>query len=362
MTQPRRPAYRWLSVGVGVIFLLLVGAACSWALLTVLKPAEDPLVATDHTYAEIAPGKVGASLNLNAIAKWTPIPVGTNEATGVLTSIDVKGGQEVAQGTQLYSVNLRPVVIAQGEVPAFRAIGANTAGDDVKQLQSMLAALGYYGGAIDGMTGTGTVRAITDWQGSLGLEKSGVADLGDVVFVPTLPTGIKLDTTGVQLGSKLVGGERLVNGLPKSPYFKLSVTETQATGIRAGTRIEMTSPNGSTWIGVAADQAVDSKTGAIQVSVSGESGAVICGDECGTVPVEGEAMLPAKIITVPEVTGLVVPASALITTAEGQTAVVDAEGTRIPVVVEASAKGMSVISGAEAGLKVRVPGSAKAAP
>lgn len=362
MTQPRRPARRWFSVGVGVIFLLLIGAACSWALMTVLQPTEDPLVATDHTYAEVAQGEVGASLSLNAIAKWTPVPAGTNEATGVLTSIDVEGGQEVVQGTRLYSVNLRPVVIAQGEVPAFRALAANTAGADVKQLQSMLAALGFYGGAIDGTTGIGTVRAIKDWQGSLGLDKSGVVELGDVVFVPTLPTRIALDTDGVQLGSKLVGGERLVNGLSTSPDFRLSVTETQATTIRAGTRIEITSPEGSTWIGVAADQALDSKTGAIHVSVSGDGGNVICGDECGTVPVAGEAVLPAKIIMVPKVTGLVVPSSALITTANGQTAVVDAEGTRIPVVVEASAKGMSVISGAEAGLKVRIPGSAKATP
>ncbi|WP_101848791.1 peptidoglycan-binding domain-containing protein [Zhihengliuella sp. ISTPL4] len=362
MTEALRSSKRWLTYSVVAILFLVFGAACTWAVMTAIRPAEDPLASTDHTYAEVAPGEVGASLSLNVIAKWTSEPAGINQAVGVLTSLDAEAGEEISQGSVLYTVNLRPVVVAQGDVPAFRAIAADTKGADVKQLQSMLASLGHYGGGIDGEAGDGTVRAIQRWQGSLGLEKTGVVELGDIVFVRTLPTRIMLNAETMKLGSTLAGGEQSVNALPPAPEFSLAVTEAQARMIPADAPIEMTSPEGETWNAVATDQAVDSESDAINVSVSAAEGATICGEACVTVPVGGEITLPAKITTVPTVTGLVVPSSALVTTAGGKTAVLDVDGTRIPVIVEASAKGMSVVSGVEEGLKVQVPASEKAAP
>jgi hypothetical protein len=51
-----------------------------------------------------------------------------------------------------------------------------------------------------------------------------------------------------------------------------------------------------------------------------------------------------------------VPAAALVTTAAGQTAVVLASGELRPVEVAASATGMAVVDGVEAGEPVRTPG------
>lgn len=356
MTAPLRPPKRWPAYAFGAVVVIVVSAICSWALITVLRPAEEPLTATDHTYAVVTPGEVGASLNLNVIAEWTSVPIGVNNAAGVLTGIDVEAGREVDQGSQLYSVNLRPVIIAEGEVPAFRAITPGVRGADVQQLQSMLAALGYYGGPIDGGAGAATVRAIGDWQGSLGLERTGIVELGDMIFVQALPTRVTLDPEVVQLGATLSGGERILSGLPASPAFKLSVTEAQAAMIPTGTPLEISSPDGKIWRGVTADRVGDVDTDATVMRVVGDSGGVICGSDCSTIPVSGEVSLGAKVITVPTVSGLVAPSGALITTVNGDTAVVDANGTRFTVTVKASAKGMSVISGVEEGLQVRVPG------
>ncbi|RRD61606.1 hypothetical protein [Leucobacter sp. OH1287] len=57
--------------------------------------------------------------------------------------------------------------------------------------------------------------------------------------------------------------------------------------------------------------------------------------------------------------GLVVPSSAVITTASGETAVVNKRGKRLKVTVIQSANGMTVIEGVKAGTKVRVPGDDK---
>lgn len=187
------------------LVLVVAGSASAWAAMTVLRPASDPLDASSHTYVAVVPGEVGSSLNLNTVAEWVPVPVGVNRATGVVTDVRARAGDEVSQGATLYSVGLRPVIVAEGDVPAFRAVSKDVEGPDVAQVQRMLASAGFYGGPDDGEAGEGTVAAIKAWQKSLGLEETGIVEAGDLIFVPHLPTRIALDTKLVRRGATLAG-------------------------------------------------------------------------------------------------------------------------------------------------------------
>lgn len=109
----RFPPRRWLWMMGGALSLLTVGAATGWALSTVLTPADEVLVATDHTYVSVETGEVGSTIHLNAVAEWSPVPVGTNQASGIVTGVVVAPGDEVSQGSTIYTVNLRPVVHAR---------------------------------------------------------------------------------------------------------------------------------------------------------------------------------------------------------------------------------------------------------
>lgn len=347
---------RWPWVVIGGIALIAIGAASAWAVLTVMRPVADPLDTTEHTYVEVVPGEVGATISLNTVAEWTPIPVGANRASGVITAINIHQGEEVTAGTPLYTVDLRPVVIAQGDVPAFRDITPDTEGPDVQQAQSMLAALDLYHGDIDGHSGPGTTWAIKAWQSNLGLEETGVIEVGDIIFVPTLPTRITLDTEIVARGHALTGGEQVLSGLPLTPDFRLPVTDAQAAMIQPGTRIEITSPDGDTWIAHSTDAIPNESSSAISIGLaSTDEDGPICADQCAQIASTGTTSLRSRIVTAETIRGLVVPTSALLTTAEGQHAVINDAGERIPVTVETSAKGMSVISGVDEGTKVRVP-------
>lgn len=337
---------------------LAVAASVGWALVTVTRPAEDPLRATDHTLVEVIPGEVGSSLQLNTVAEWTSAPVGANRAVGVVTGVNVSPGTEVTRGSVLYTVDLRPVVVAQGMVPAFRDLGSGVTGDDMRQLQQTLADLGFYRGQVSGEAGALTTAAIKAWQKSLGMEQTGVVAVGDVIFVPSLPARIVLDDHVVFRGASLVGGEVVLSALPASPEFSIPVTDTQAGMIPTGTRVDITSPGGGIWTGFAGAQSKDSATGTVTVALSGKSGAAICADQCAEVSVTGQATLSSKIITVETVSGLVVPSSALVSGADGKIAVIDEAGQRIVVTVVSAARGMSVIEGVKAGAKVRVPGRA----
>lgn len=349
--RPRSRGARW--VGVSAV-ILIVGGAIGWAAATVLTPPVDVLDSTSFTHVEVVEGEVGSSINLNTVAEWTPVPVGSNLAVGTVTSVNVSAGQEVGAGSVLYTVNLRPVVIAQGEIPAFRGMTHGTAGQDVVQLQSLLAALGFYAGPADGDFGSGTGRAVEAWQKSLGLEPDGTVQQGDLVFVPTLPTRVALDTEVITRGATLSGGEAVVHGLPSAPAFTVPVTDAQASLMPTGTRVEITSPGGAVWEGFVVDQATQESEG-VTVVLAGKDDAIICGEECGQIPVTEQSLLSSRIVTVESVTGLTVPSAALLSGADGTLSVVDTEGESHPVTVVTSARGMSVIEGVPAGTMVRVP-------
>ncbi|MBW1637820.1 peptidoglycan-binding protein [Microbacterium resistens] len=324
-----------------------------------MRPADDPLDDLTATYVSVEEGRVGSSIALNTTAEWLLSPIGVNRAAGVVTSVSVEPGTEVAAGAGLYSVDLRPVVIAQGQVPAFRVIEAGTAGEDVTQLQAFLAEAGFFSGDADGRARWDTVQAIRDWQESLGVEVTGSVAPGDVIFVPSLPTRVALDSDLLFRGASLEGGEEVLRGLPTAPSFRIPVTETQAGMITTGARVEVTSPDGDVWPAIAGDRTVDKDSGTVRITLTGPEGAPLCGTGCAQVPVSGQSSLASQIILVEDVEGLIVPSSALVTNADGTTAVIDQNGERHSVTVEASAKGMSVITGVDVGTRVRVPGQAQ---
>ncbi len=78
-------------------------------------------------------------------------------------------------------------------------------------------------------------------------------------------------------------------------------------------------------------------------------------------PGDRQSLLSARIITQPIVTGVVAPSAALRSDPDGSVSVIDeAGGVAHPVTVVASAKGMSVVDGVAAGLRVRVPATGEA--
>ncbi len=343
---------RWVGVTVAA---LVAGAGIGWAGATVLTPAKDVLESTSFTHVEVVPGEVGSSINLNTVAEWTPVPIGTNQASGTVTTVEVTAGDEVTHGSVLYTVNLRPVVIGQGAVPGFRPLARGTDGADTQQMQGLLAALGFFKGTPDGKFGAATDAAVRAWQKSLGIPRDGVVQPGDIVFVPSLPTRVALDTEVIHRGASLAGGEAVVRGLSVEPAFTVPVSDNQSAMMPNGTRVEIVTDAG-TWEAFVVDRVTDPASGTV-VKLADVDGASICGDDCASLPVTGQTLLRSRIVTVETVQGLVVPSAALLSSAGGAVSVVDEAGQSHPVTVVTSARGMSVIEGVAAGVRVRVPAS-----
>jgi hypothetical protein len=106
-----------------------------------------------------------------------------NALTGTYTWLP-KVGDVIRPGEVLWRVDAEPVVLMDGTLPAYRPLRRGDEGDDVLQLERGLSALGYDPGTIDDSYDASTAAAVRDWQDDLGLDDTGVVELGRVVFLP----------------------------------------------------------------------------------------------------------------------------------------------------------------------------------
>lgn len=352
----RRGGSRWAALAAATAAGLALGAAGVWAISTVIVPPTDPLEDAPHTLVSVQTGDVGSSLNVNATASWSLSEAGRNQAAGVVTDILVTDGAEVQQGGPLYAVNLRPVTAAAGQTPAFRELAPGTEGPDVRQLQTMLSDLGYYGGAVDGKLGTGTERALRAWQKAVGYPVTGIVSVGDIIFVPELPSRVVIDSKLVQRGSVLSGGENVLSTLSPAPTFALPITAAQADLVPDGTRVELTAPDGLTWTGQAQGRRSDpAQPDTVTVLLASADDSPICAEACASLSATEQSILPARVVTVPAAEGLTVPTSALSTQPDGSTQLVLDTGQHVTVTVLSAARGVSLIEGVAEGTLVRLP-------
>jgi hypothetical protein len=214
--------------------------------------------------------------------------------------------------------------------------------------------LGYEPGDPDGVFDVAVSSAVRSWQRDLGVTVDGVVRRGDVVFVPSLPARLALARELV-VGAALAGGEPTVQVLPVAPAFSISLPEGQARIVSIGMQVDISVDGVGTWPAQVTAVRVDQPE-SFTAELGGVGGAPICTEDCTSIPYGEEVLLPSVIHVLPEVTGVTVPAAAVVTDASGRTGVVLESGEFQPVTVVAGASGMVVVEGIEAGTRVRTPG------
>ena len=134
------------------------------------------VIATDLELTDTLDGELGR-------VEGDPIIAHVN---GTLTAT-VAEGAEVNQGSVLYRVDNRPVVLLLGVLPTWRSLSDQSDdGPDILQLEQALVALGYDPDStvtIDEAFSSRTEEMVERWQEDVGTEVDGIVDLGEVVFL-----------------------------------------------------------------------------------------------------------------------------------------------------------------------------------
>ena len=150
-------------------------------------PAEgDILFTVDERPVVLLDGEVPAYRDLATPDPPTETGL-ANRLSGTVTRV-VEGATFV-QGDILYWVNEQPVVLLYGDLPQYRTINqpprTDTSGPDVLQLKEALIALGYDPDeeVSLGLTFGGQAEAMVErWQEDIGANVDGSVDLGEVIY------------------------------------------------------------------------------------------------------------------------------------------------------------------------------------
>lgn len=326
--------------------LLLVAAAAYWAGTNAMAPPSLPDVdLAAQTYkAEV--GAVARSIRLPLIARWETSRTLKTGRGGTVTSVRPSSMDPVAPGAQFATIDLQPVIVLPGVTPMFRDLTEGTRGPDVRQLQAALVAAGFDPGPLDGRFGRRTKAATQDWQRSVGATADGAVERGAVLFLDGLPLRMELL---VGVGDQVAPGDDLARVLPPSPEFVATATASQRAELSTGMSIVVTGPAGEKWAGVLSEfnQLDDGRT---EIRIDGD----VCGS-CSSVPYTGDTALSGAVEIVARTEGTLVPESAIELQADGSTAVILADGTRLEVRIVAEADGLAVVDGLEPGTDIRLP-------
>jgi hypothetical protein len=199
--------------------------------------------------AQVEQGKLSAVVSHDGTLTYTSRPDGSpysviNQAQGVYTELP-EIGDKVDCGDVLYRVDEHPVLLLCGAVPAYRALHAGDAGQDVRQLNGNLHELGYDAQArvhIEPTEGdfTGkTKKALEVLQRSKGLAVTGVLASSDTVF---LPVSVRIAKVSGEPGASAQPGAPILSATSDELDVQVNFEPSQQGQVRAGDRAQITLP------------------------------------------------------------------------------------------------------------------------
>jgi peptidoglycan hydrolase-like protein with peptidoglycan-binding domain len=338
---------RIVALAAAAALVAVVAGVGYWAGRNAVVPPELPVDEHEtQTYA-VATGSVGRSIDLPVSASWSTTRTLFAGSDGIVTSVLHEAGALADAGDVLATIDLEPVVIAEGAVPMFRTLERGMTGPDVAQLQELLRSMGFLDGPADGAFGPVTEAAVKRWQRSIGASQDGIVDPGALLFVAGLP--VRLEVSAI-VGARIGAGSDLARVLGERPAFVATISPSQRAELATGMTVEITGPEGETWpaeLGPFEAQ----PDGRYQAPLSG----ALCGDACDGIAVAGETALTGSIELVPETEGLVVPTSALVEQPSGGLAVTLADGGSADVRIVVEADGFAVVEGLALGTVIVLP-------
>jgi peptidoglycan hydrolase-like protein with peptidoglycan-binding domain len=166
-----------------------------------------------------------------------------NRMAGTLTWL-APAGSTVDRGQPLYEVDGHKVPLLFGDRPAWRPLGPDTKGVDVRQLEQNLVALGFATARnleVDDTWTAATTDAVKRWQKAAGLDQDGIVDLGEAVF---LPGAVIVASQSGHLGEDARPGGEVLTATPAAPMVTVKLDASKRDLVAAGDTVDIKLPGG----------------------------------------------------------------------------------------------------------------------
>lgn len=223
--------------------------------------------------------------------------------SGILTRIAATGST-VARDERLYEVDGRPVRLMYGAEPMYRTLKTGDKGNDVRQLEENLAALGYVGFTVDEEYSAKTAAAVKRWQKSHDQKQTGTVGPDAIAFAGS---AVRVKEAGAATGDQVGPGRPVltVTGSERVVRFKVPVSD--AGSAKTGTRVTVQLPDGTSApgkvssVGKTASSGEDpqDRTPKIDITVSFDAPGKVTGVDQSPVTVDLAGETRKDVLSVP---------------------------------------------------------------
>lgn len=165
---------------------------------------------------------------------------------GVITWLPTPG-TVIRRGQPVYKVDNRPVPLFHGALPLYRPIRFGATGDDVREVEQNLAALGYTGITVDNTFTAATATAVRRWQKHLGYPETGVVSPTDVVL-----TAAEMRVTAVSAHLGDAAGTAILTYTGTTRQVRVALDVNLQSLANVGATAPVTLPNSKTVTGTVA--------------------------------------------------------------------------------------------------------------
>ncbi|MFI0407624.1 peptidoglycan-binding protein [Actinomadura sp. 3N508] len=337
--------------GVAVVVVVGGGSALAWT-------------------AEGGEARAGNAAKLRAVAVSRGDLVDTETVDGKLTHDGVREvwagasgvvtwapgqGAVVKRGGTLLRVAGEPVTLMYGGSPMYRVLKNGDSGNDVRQLERNLRALGYGGLTVDEEFTAATENVVKEWQDDRGLEQTGMVDGAQVVF---LDGAVQIREVKAPEGKQAVKGQPVLTVAGTRRVVRVDLDADRQDLARKGAKVSVELPGGKKVEGTISDVGeVAESTGEGQEKKT-TIGVEISLGGAGTGRFD-EAPVSVELESERREGVLSVPVEALLALREGGFGVEVMDGGRRLVAVEAGAFGGGRVeiagAGIAEGVRVGVP-------
>lgn len=256
-TSSRNPGRAWVvAVLAGVSLLVPLGFLVAVRVLTgdrldeVTVVAEAVVTQAQTTTTDEAQPVVVTLQWQEPLVVRAPVGAGP----GVVTDVYVTAGDEPSSGARLYAVDGVDRVALHTARPFHRPLRSGDRGDDVTQLQQVLADAGDLAVEPDGVFGRATREAVGAWQRRLGIARpDGVFDPGLVVWLP-VPT-LTVDSWTLAVGEPAPApGAELLKAPPMLARAEIGVAADGAPALQLDSGAEYLLSVGDSSVAVVPEQ------------------------------------------------------------------------------------------------------------
>ena len=352
--RPRRRGWVWL-VGMLVVVAGIAGAV--WWFGGSGATTEATTAPQTSNSAEVIVTDLIESEELDGTIGFVEGDAVLSRLSGTVTALP-EAGVALAEGDVLFWIDNDPVILLFGETPAYRTMQQDDEGIDVLQFEEALVRLGYDPDeevTVDEEYTWRTENIVEDWQEDLGLEDTGIVELGRVVF---LPEPIRVGETLVNIGEPVGDGNPVLATSSEVTLVTMELDTADQGKVEEGDTVIVELPDGTEVGGttvVVGSVAKGRADGTSYFEVE-----IVLDDDSAAEGLD-EAPVIVKIVTDRAEGVTAVPVGALLALAEGGYAVeiVNSDGSSHFVAVEAGmyADGYVEVTSADvtAGTMVVVP-------